>query len=530
MNYEHNNSNTFYNNRINSFNKSDISDVQMSQSSDNKKGNMDPKLHEMNIERRLMERGNMFNMDTQYKNKSMSDDSSYGRYKEESKIGEITGEMFDSSQLDQGMPIRYFLNEQNKEDIQTEDHDIYNPKLDFDLYDTRPNINVSYYDPHQLANNPRTNFSDINNNSHLLPPIDRIKPEIKFSSIINAFSWNILNKLKKVLKNNTLILSPLSILCPFTILYRGSKDKTEEELKYFFSLPNKKIAFQSLNTIMKKLHNTYYTTISNFVLIPSTFPLNKTFVNYVNNIGHIDQINLMKPTQEINRINSIIKNMSKNMIKDVISSDVLNINTCLILINAIYFCSYWKYSFDIKATKLKIFYGIKKRKILMMHMSDKKFRYFEDNINKIIELDYADNDFSMGFIISKNNSELLLDNEQYKYYISQLHLTYVKNLQIPKMTHQQKLKIDNIFRRSNMKELFTNANLSDITPSNNILHISDVIHKIVIIINEQGSHSTKTSGQKNPSGRYVNFIADHPFIFYVRYIPMDVILFIGQYN
>ena len=76
----------------------------------------------------------------------------YGdKFPDSQNIGEITGEMFDPSHLDQGMPMRGFLDDEKPAMPEYNPYGEYNPtdynpNLDFDLYDSKPVTNVSYFE------------------------------------------------------------------------------------------------------------------------------------------------------------------------------------------------------------------------------------------------------------------------------------------------------------------------------------------------------------------------------------------------
>ena len=164
----------------------------------------------------------------------------------------------------------------------------------------------------------------------------------------------------------------------------------------------------------------------------------------------------------------------------------------------------------------------------MMHQQHCMFKYYEDSMNQILEMDYSDVEYTFGIILPRYGSEMSLTHEQYEYYISQLIPTHIHDLQMPKFKQQSRFKIDNLFKKMGFRDIFTNADFSDITPSNNILYVSDIIHQAVVIINEDGDSFNKNK-INNTSKRVINVIANHPFIYYIRYIPTNTILIVGYY-
>ena len=170
-----------------------------------------------------------------------------------------------------------------------------------------------------------------------------------------------------------------------------------------------------------------------------------------------------------------------------------------------------------------------------MHKTGSKHMYFEDNMNQILELDYSDNKISMGIVLPKGRAKLTITGDQFNYYISNLSEQTIDTIEIPKFQQQSRFKIDNLFKKMGMRELFTNADLSEITPSTGDLYISDILHQVYINVDEQGTEASGATvaiatwnsvpkNNNNPS-----FIANYPFIYYIRFKPTNTLLFIGSY-
>jgi serine protease inhibitor len=589
-----------------------------------------------------MERDNMFNMDTRIERFTERLDTGVYNSFSDSKIGEITGESFVMNNLDQGMPMRS-INENYKEDegafTKHFEHAMYNPQLDFDLYNSKSNIEVSYFDPQQLAPTQHA-FSDVNSregvlhNNPLNRPLDRSldgllagtvnrqdvnmdrdmggmnmsldrnrdmsldmsldmssdrnrdmsldrgldmslergrdigrgrgrdmdmnmdmtmdmnmdmnmdnfnnniiaskDPLIDLSSSCNIFSVDMLNRFTTSLKaGKPFVISPFSVLNLMCILYRGSKGRTEAELKHFLKLPDKEYATNGLKKMVQDIYRSGSVRMHISTYFPNIFPLNQSFVNYMKSIGIVDNLDLNNLPYEVKRINQQISHNTGGTIKNAVEQSMINQYTCMILVSTIYFYSKWRTPFDPKMTQIKNFYSTQHKRVPMMHQDKTTHMYFEDNLNQILEMRYTDGQTTMGFILPKGNMQLNLTNEQFGYYISRLSSTKIDSVQIPKFQQQSKFKIDNLFKKMGMKELFTNADLSEITPTDELLYVSDILHQAFINVDEQGTEAGavtaatvtyNVSSSKGPS-----FIANHPFIYYIRFVPTNSLLFIGTY-
>jgi leukocyte elastase inhibitor len=330
-----------------------------------------------------------------------------------------------------------------------------------------------------------------------------------------------------------MVISPFSLVALFTMLYRGSKGGTEDELRELIGYTEKSNTALNMCKLIKSLNNTRSIVTGLAIFFPKSFPLNRAFIDHVKDIGFIDNMNNQLSGKETLRINSIIQKMTRNTIKDAVQPQYIENNSSMFLLATIFFYSRWRIPFDATQTKNRLFYGQPHRNIPMMTKPHESCEYYEDNVNQILELQFGDDEFSMGFILPKNSGDLSINHEQIEFYIKKMRTTNMGMIQIPKFKQQSRFKVDNLFRRLGFKDLFTNADLGEITPSNNILYISDIIHQSYIVVNEAGmkidKHRLTTINNTKPSHHAKNFIANHPFIYYIRHIPSSMILMIGHF-
>ena len=498
----------------------------------NKKIGFDPKLHHQNINRRIMERGKLFNMDTRHNKFHDSNlNSEYGSgFATESDVGEITGKMFETDDLEQGMPVRTYLDE-HKPTEPINPSTMYNHNLDTDLFDSKAKINVSYFDPFSGQNSSTTSFSSVTSTNSLLPPIERIDGETKLSASINMFSINLLNRLQKVLSDNIkIVISPLNIFICLSILYRGSKGQTENEIgRTLFSL-NKDSTIKTLQNIVRKLDSNSINIIS-MLLFSENFPLNRGFTDHIKDLGLLTNIDNSRSRQEMIKINNIIKEHTKGKIVNIITPQLINFATSLVIISSVSFRSRWKYQFPKRLMNYDVFFGRKRRETIFMSNNFVPARYFEDNINKVVELDFYMNGLAMGFILPKSRYGLFISSEQLGHAIGKLNSVHIKNLKIPKFTHRCKYNINNMLQTLGIRDLFFGPDLSDITPNisnygdSDELVVNDFIHEVIVEVNEVGVE--KTFNKQISTN--INFIANHPFIYYIRYVETNTIVVTGCY-
>lgn len=447
----------------------------------------DQNQHQYDTQRRLLDRDH-FNQDTRT---------------QKIKQGEITGENFDINEMEKGMPVRSVSNKYF-------DNTNHNPHLDFDIYDN-PEIsktNISYFD------SPNINFSNINENENkLLLPIPN--HETKFSNASNIFTFDFLLKFTQNLKQKkTIILSPINLYQIFSAIYVCSKNKTEIDLRQYFSFDDK----QEIYDILYKINNILSFKQKNIICINASTTLNDNYTNLLNNIVSIVKIKNYDEQSTI--INSIAKNISSNQIINPMSNSILK-NSSLLLFDLSYIKIIWN-SAKFSITQDKFYNSTNIKKIITMTATDTVCQYYEDSKNQIIELDINQNNFSFGIVLPKKiYDDPIITVEQFSNYTSQLMKCKI-NIKMPKFKIANKFKIENLFKKYG---LVCDVDISELILSNKQnFKITDIMHNAAIVVDESNYNNNDNAKKVNAS-----FNANHPFLYYVKYTPLNLILFIGQY-
>lgn len=152
-----------------------------------------------------------------------------------------------------------------------------------------------------------------------------------------------------------------------------------------------------------------------------------------------------------------------------------------------------------------------------------------------MELPYKDDNLAMDIILPTEINGLT-KLEQI------LDLTLLKNkviLGIPKFKLEEEYKLKDALSTLGIVDMFspTTADFSVMLPENpDEAYVTDAIHKAVVEVNESGTVAAAATGigladicciTEKP--KPIRFFANHPFIFVIRDVSTDVILFIGRY-
>jgi serpin B len=217
---------------------------------------------------------------------------------------------------------------------------------------------------------------------------------------------------------------------------------------------------------------------------------------------------------------------------------VLDQDTRLVLTNAIYFKGSWSLRFEGKATQWRPFTRLDKTKVnvLTMHQTG-TFNYMKDEDLQVLELPYVGGRLSMIILLPTEVAglpamEKSLTAENLKQRLAQLHGQEL-SVALPKLKTTSEFELNEVLKAMGMTDAFSwdRADFSGMNGQKN-LFISHVVHKAFVEINEQGTEAAAAtavemkvlSAQREPPV----FRADHPFVFLIRDIPSDSVLFIGR--
>jgi len=351
------------------------------------------------------------------------------------------------------------------------------------------------------------------------------QPSLVF--VCNNFTFEFLHQFTKNMHTKrSVVISPFSIIQLFVIMYVTSKSRSETDMQNYFSFSGKASTFQSLIELNVALHKTGVFKSTNILCICDAHTVNNKFADLLEHVGSIISFNYKSADATVRIVNNIAAKTTNGMIDNVISANMLQPPTDFALINVIYFYSKWKSPFSPQMTSSNVPFRGKTTKVTMMTQYEGRFNHFVDNDQAILEMDYVDGYFSMGFVLSSG-----IDRPHLERLVSQLSQKQISVLKIPKFKQEFKYKIDNIFRENGLNSLFQNL---DTDLVNTQTAISYIIHGAAIIVDEAGTkaaaHTSMVSENcASVTKEEIKFIADRPFTYYIRYKPQNLIVFIGQF-
>ena len=363
----------------------------------------------------------------------------------------------------------------------------------------------------------------------------------------NRFAFDMYKEVRKAQKGN-IFFSPFSVSTALAMTYAGADGQTAEEMKnalYFLKNdPDFHFGYGSyMQALEKNAAGNIKLRIANRLWGEKSYKLHESFVK-LNKEAYNSPLVKMNfkgnPDGSRQEINTWVEDKTEDKIKNLLVPGTISTDTRLVLTNAIYFKGDWKHKFDEKKTKKKKFNLADGKSVQADFMYYKGgLRYYENQLYKMIFLPYKGNRQSMVLVLPHKTENMeKVENQMSTEMLNMLISSGMPEVivKLPKFKMTLGLGLNGVLESMGMHKAFANgADFSKMTPSND-LYISNVIHKAFIDVNEKGTEAAAATAVVMVAESVSNslppkpkeFIADHPFLFYIIDNQTQAILFMGR--
>ncbi len=370
---------------------------------------------------------------------------------------------------------------------------------------------------------------------------------------LTNFSLDMFKMLGDEEAGKSIAYSPVSLHLAFGMVYAGAENKTADEISQIIGfdrdMPLFYKYFGDYHNYLKNMSNDTALdfNLANRVFLERNFEILNQYRQNVAKYfdGAFEQMDFVKKPRESEKyINDWVEEMTKSRIKDLLPQGTIDPITRMILVNAIYIKSEWKFPFEENRTTEKDFYFFDSASTKRDFMSQKRdgVKYTEINSKQVIELEYTSPELSLLIILpsestSENITNSVPSTEEYYEIISSMRHREVL-MEIPKFKTESTFSLKETLMKAGMESPFIDADFSGITGGRD-LEISQVIQKVFFEIDEKGSEAAAATAivmrltSAGPDMRppdYVRFIADRPFIYILKENTYHTPLFIGQFT
>lgn len=344
-------------------------------------------------------------------------------------------------------------------------------------------------------------------------------------------------------EHENLVLSPLSISLAFAMPWAGAKGLTADEMErtlHYWDAPEGVAREAAL--LLRYLQTPTGTNSSlrlvNRMFVQEGFHVEERFVDLARDefVAPIERVSFADPERARAQINARIAEQTETRIPELLPEDSLDETTRVVVTNAVYFLGEWKFSFPPENTSERDFLTSRqKTKPVLMMRQTVTLRYSEGDDFSLVELPYAGGKTSMIVLLPRQHGGLS-DVEKHltlstlRQRIDELRADRV-TIALPRLTLRHSVRLKAPLKSLGMHEAFgPGADFSGIHPEP-LLYISEAYHQTFIKLDERGTEASAATAvvmNIKSKPKTTAFIADHPFLFFIRDLQSGAILFLGR--
>ena len=354
----------------------------------------------------------------------------------------------------------------------------------------------------------------------------------------NDFSFNLLAQVANNDKSENVVLSPLSASMLLGMLMNGADGETLAQIQAMTGFGSD-VAIEDINAYYRQLMDVLpaldkYTNvnIANGIWVREDFPVRETFVEACKKNFDAEAKNVPSFTDDkvLDEINKFAAQHTNNRITKVIDPNMVNENTAMALLNALYFKSIWKEKFKKSDTRTQSFTTLNGQKIqtdMMYNSVDRRYGREEDY--QLVELSYMGEAYCADIVLPAEGIDIRtwlkgLNAERWQKMIDQMATDEV-SLSLPKFLLNYDCKLNDDLKALGMTDAFgANADFSRLSERPSVLYL---VHQYTFMqVDEEGTEAAAaTVGMMYDKCAASEFVVDRPFLFVIREREYGTILF-----
>ncbi|XP_060986920.1 serpin B3-like isoform X2 [Dama dama] len=372
---------------------------------------------------------------------------------------------------------------------------------------------------------------------------------------------DLFHQIRKSKKEN-IFYSPFSISSALAMTYLGARENTASEIQkvlHFSEITantnggatkdpvekpgNVHHHFQKLLTELKKSTDAYELSVTNSLYGRKDFPFLQEYMDNVQKyyLASVESADFVSAAEESRKmINSWVESQTNGRIEDLFPENSLS-GSVLILVNAVYFKGQWQEEFKKENTVQEKFWLNKdtSKPVQMMKQTNRfNFVSLEDMQAKILEIPYKGGELSMMVLLPNEVDGLQevedqLTAEKLIAWMSPQNMgTRQVDLYLPQFKMEDSYELVPTLKALGMVDAFNGvvADFSGMTGRRDLV-VSTVVHKSFVEVTEEGTEAAAATGvgvALTSARPHESFRCDHPFLFLIKHIKTNSILFCGR--
>uniref|UniRef100_A0A671Z3E8 Leukocyte elastase inhibitor n=1 Tax=Sparus aurata TaxID=8175 RepID=A0A671Z3E8_SPAAU len=372
-----------------------------------------------------------------------------------------------------------------------------------------------------------------------------------------TFALALLKKLSEDDTTANVFYSPFSISSALAMVMLGARGNTAAQMSECLKTRDVQddvhSSFEQLLDELNKADAPYALSVANRLYGEQSYQFVEHFLRGTRKHynAELESVDFKKSFQAARlNINSWVEEKTQGRIKDVLAQGVLDSMTRLVLVNAMYFKGDWNEKFDEDDTRdaqFRINQNDTKPVKMMRQKTSFPLTFIPEANCQILEMPYEGKELSMLIFLpndmkegttglEKLEKELTYENFLKWTRPDMMDVTEVE-VELPRFKMEETYDMKGVLISMGMVDAFdiARSDFSGMSPANELV-LSKVVHKAFLEVNEEGTEAAAATAimcRRLSAIRYLvpppTFIADHPFLFFIRHNPSMSILFAGRY-
>uniref|UniRef100_A0A1A8MTJ4 Leukocyte elastase inhibitor n=1 Tax=Nothobranchius pienaari TaxID=704102 RepID=A0A1A8MTJ4_9TELE len=368
-----------------------------------------------------------------------------------------------------------------------------------------------------------------------------------------SFSLALFKKLGENDNSSNVFFSPFSISSALAMVMLGARGNTatqmSESLKTHDLRDGVHSDFAHLLSELNRSDAPYALSVANRLFGEQSYQFVQDYLEETRKYykAELETMDFIHNTETARlTINSWVEKETHGKIKDILDQGAVNGLTKLVLVNAIYFKGNWNKQFNESATRDTSFRINKNssKQVKMMYQKSKfPLTYISEAACQVLEMPYKGKELSMLIFLPNNIEDSTTGLEKlesvlsYENFVEWTRPDMMDEVEVqvglPRFKMEEKYDMKAVLMSMGMVDAFDmgKSDFSGMSPAND-LFVSEVYHKAFVEVNEEGTEAAAATAavmMLRCALRPATFIADHPFLFFIRHNPSNSVLFAGRY-
>ncbi|XP_006892796.1 PREDICTED: serpin B11 [Elephantulus edwardii] len=378
------------------------------------------------------------------------------------------------------------------------------------------------------------------------------------------FCLDVFKELNNDSMGENIFFSPLSLIYALSMILLGAQGNSAEQIEKVLHLNR---IVESLNPEFKdtckcsgagRIHSELEAIFSQIHQPDSNYTLSIANRLFGTNVRTFHQIYLNSseklygaqlqtvdfehsPEETRKTINAWVESKTNGKVVNLFEKGTIESSSVLVLVNAIYFKGQWQNKFN-EGETTKTSFQLSEGESVIVEMMYQSGVFRLASITQpqiqILELPYINNQLSMLILLPVGTTKLeqienQLNVKTFQEWTSSFILVEREvEVHIPRFKLEIKYDLNSLLKSLGIVDVFdqNKADLSGMSSPRG-LYLSKVVHKSYVDVNEEGTEAAAATRDIIAVKRFPNrakFIANHPFLFFIRHIRTNNILFCGK--